>query len=195
VQGWLLFFCISLTILSPLLTLANVFIGYGAASLVAARFPGFMIATIIDSVLVLVIMALGIFAGVYLWGVKPGAVQIAKAYLIVLAVYAVLEVPLFLAALPSSATDRFTERSTIAVLRTLFYVGLWYSYLSKSKRVKATYFDGDASDFIGLNLNAPAPLDPGQHTPGHSRPDTVEPVSQAGAPIRAEKPDYGDTPS
>ena len=203
VTGWLLFFCITLTVFNPLFALRNISTGYGLASKVADRLPGLMTAEIIDSVFVLAIMALGIFAGVCLWGVKPRAVQIAKAYLIVLAVYAVLEVGLFLAVLPSSVADPFMGKSSIAVLRTFGYVGIWYSYLSKSKRVRATYSDAeggeysdaDGSEYIGLNLSARGPSDRARHTPQQSKPDTVEPVSQGAAPISEEKPDYKDTSS
>src|SRR5215471_14786810 len=105
VKGWLVFFCISLTILNPLFTLANLSNGYNAVSQVADRLPGLMTATVVDSVLSLVIMALGIFAGVSLWAVKPNAVQVAKLYLIALPVYSVFEVALFLAILPPRAGD------------------------------------------------------------------------------------------
>jgi len=190
VKGWLVFFCISLTILNPLFTLANLSNGYSAVSEVADRLPGLMTATVVDSVLSLVIMALGIFAGVSLWAVKPNAVQVAKLYLVVLAVYSVLEVPLYMAALPSSATDAFTAKCTMSVLRTLFYVGLWFAYLTKSKRVKATYFDADSSEYVGLNLGSPAPLDPTRDTPQPSKTDIENSISQATAPLSDEKLAY-----
>lgn len=153
VNGWLLFFCVSLTILSPLFTLANISKGYSTATKLADRLPSLMTATIIDSAVSFMIMAFSILAGVSLWSVRPNAVKIAKAYLIALLVYSVLEIPLFIVTLPSEASDAFMRQSTVAVVRTLLYVGLWYSYLSKSKRVKATYFDADDNDYIGLNLN------------------------------------------
>src|SRR5215831_16442532 len=134
VGGWLMFFCIVLVIISPLLTLINITNGFIAASRVADRLSGFMTAATIDSILAIIIMALSIFAGISLWSVRPNAVRIAKAYLIVVLVYAVIEVPLYMSALPSAASDRFMTKGMIIVLRTIAYVALWYSYLSKSKR-------------------------------------------------------------
>jgi hypothetical protein len=111
VKGWLLFFCISLTILSPLFTLANIARSFSAANRVEDALPGFMTANIIDTVLTLTIMALGIFAGAALWAVKPKAVRVAKLFLIVLPVYAVLEVALFLAILPSRALQAVSSKT------------------------------------------------------------------------------------
>ncbi|HKF55307.1 MAG TPA: DUF2569 family protein, partial [Blastocatellia bacterium] len=195
VKGWLLFFCISLTILSPLITLGNLASGCSAASRVADRLPALMTATGIDSVLAVLVMALGIFAGVSLWTVRPNAVPVAKLYLIVLPVYAVFEIALFLAILPPRVSDALTSRGTISVLRSLCYAGLWFAYLSRSKRVKATYFESEGygseyngSEYIGLNLSRPAPRDPARDAPPQ-QPKTgpVEPVNQAD-PISEEKP-------
>jgi hypothetical protein len=196
VKGWLLFFCISLTILSPLFTVAGLARGFSAGSRVEDRLPGFMTAMASDSVLAAPIMALGIFAVVSLWAVKPNAVRVAKLYLIVQPVYAVLEVALFLAILPSSATGTVIEKGTTSVLGSLLYAGLWFSYLSKSKRVRATYSfaeggeyaDADTSEYIGLNLSARGSADRAQSTPQQSKPgDSVEPVSPAAALNGEEK--------
>jgi len=194
VKGWLLFFCISLTTLSPLITLGNLASGCSAASRVADRLPALMTATGIDSVLAVLVMALGIFAGVSLWTVRPNAVPVAKLYLIALPVYAVLEIALFLAILPPRVSDALTSRGTISVLRSLCYAGLWFAYLSRSKRVKATYFESEGygseyngSEYIGLNLSARAPADRARYTPQQSEPDAVEPIGPAAPPIGEEK--------
>jgi len=194
VKGWLLYLCIGLTILSPLFTVANIARGFSAASRLADRLPGFMTAMAIDSVLAVLIMALGIFAGASLWAVKPHAVRLAKLYLILVPVCTVLEVVVSLAILPSRATATFTfiEKSTISVLGSLFYAWLWSSYLKESKRVKATYVerDGDGSEYIGRNLRTlPAPFDAAQDAPQQPTIDAVEPANQPSEPLSEEKRD------
>jgi hypothetical protein len=192
VKGWLLYLCIGLTILSPLFTVAGLGRAFSAANRAADRLPGFMTAMAIDSVLAVLIMALGIFAGASLWAVKPNAVRVAKLYLIVVPVYTVLEVALFLAILPSRATGTVIEKGTVSVLGSLLYAGLWLSYLKKSKRVKATYFErgGDGSEYIGLNLRTPrAPFDPARDAPKQPKMDAVEPVNQHSEPLSEEKRD------
>jgi len=191
VKGWLLFFCIGLTILSPLSTVAGLARGFSVASRVADRLPAFMTAMAIESVLAVLTMALGIFAGVSLWTVKPNAVRVAKLYLIVVPVYAVLDVALSLAILRSKAIDTLIE-STISVLGSIFYSVLWLSYLKESKRVKATYFErnGDGSENISLNnRKPPAPFDPAQDAPQQPTIDAVEPANQPSEPLSEEKRD------
>jgi hypothetical protein len=78
---------------------------------------------------------------------------------------------------------------------------LWFAYLSRSKRVKATYSEWDGpgneynaseykgSEYIGLNLSRPAPRDPARDAPPQ-QPKTdasVEPVNQASEPTSEQK--------
>jgi hypothetical protein len=152
VRGWLLFFCVGLTVLTPLYTMANLASGYSAVSKVADRLPGLMMAIMLDIIMGVIIMAFSILAGVFLWSVRPGAVKVTKAYLITLCLYSVLEISIFMAALPKGASDKFVSSATSGLLRTLFYAGIWFLYLIRSKRVRATYFDADDGDFVSLNL-------------------------------------------
>jgi len=195
VRGWLLFFCIVLVILGPLYTLGNLANGYTAASRVADRLPGLMTATIVDTIVSLAVMMLGMFAGICLWTERPSAVAIAKAFLLVRLVYSVFEISLFMAALPPAASDRFLGSATISVIKTLFFVGLWYTYLKRSKRVRATYSGSDPDDdeYIGLNLSGRGSLGlaPG-NLPG-TRAGGSEPVPPVGKPDQPGQPE--STPS
>jgi hypothetical protein len=154
VGGWLLFFCISLTMLSPLITLYRLLSAFGPVLRVSGTYPGLLVVTIIDTVLSVGLMAFSIFAGISLWRVAPKAVSIAKAYLISLLVYSVLVIPLvFLAGLPSRANAVMFQEGLIGLLRSFGYVAIWLSYLSKSKRVAATYYGDDGGEYTSLNLN------------------------------------------
>jgi len=75
---------------------------------------------------------LGIAAGLALFQVKPGAVAIAKASLVVSAAVDVL-----VYATPYSPRNRPPGDSTIVLIASLIYYGAWFAYLTRSKRVRA----------------------------------------------------------
>ena len=81
-----------------------------------------------------------VYAGLALWRIRPGAVRTAEIYLLCFLCYQGIAAVLpFLAGLPASANHGLTEAVYKNLTRGLLYFGLWYSYLNKSKRVKATY--------------------------------------------------------
>jgi hypothetical protein len=133
-------FCIALTILSPLLTFGSLASLYSKTSPYFDRFPGLLVIAVIDTFLSTGLMAFSIYAGVGLWLIRPGAVQTAKKYLLcILAYYAVAAVLPFMAGLPSTANETMIAGAVTNILRGIIYVAVWYSYLNKSKRVRATY--------------------------------------------------------
>jgi len=94
----------------------------------------------IDGLLNLVLMGLSIRAGIALWTVKPGAVKTAKNYLLIFLAYTGISVLLpFMAGLPTEVNDAMAPAIIESVFHALIFFGVWYSYLNKSKRVKATY--------------------------------------------------------
>jgi hypothetical protein len=81
-----------------------------------------------------------IYAGISLWRAIPTAPETAGKYFIVVALYAVVSV--FLPALVGVPEDIYKAMAGSALangLITVVYAALWYLYLKKSKRVKATY--------------------------------------------------------
>jgi Protein of unknown function (DUF2569) len=140
VGGWLLFFCISLTVFSPLITIVMGVASYSVAFQLLDRFPGVMAVTVIDTFLSLGLMAFSVYAGVSLWRVKSGAVQTAKRYLSCLLAYVVVAsiLPL-MAGLPSEANEGMILEIIKDASKKVFYVAIWYAYLNKSKRVRATF--------------------------------------------------------
>jgi hypothetical protein len=134
VGGWLLVFCIFLTILRPLtfipivVRLIQVLVGHGSL----ARREAAAVYLLINSALV----ALSIAAGLRLWQVKPRAVQWAKAVLLI-----------------SEATSiatwlgtNFAAKHYRATLPNSYFGGMgmvlmWFLYLSISVRVRNTYRD------------------------------------------------------
>lgn len=78
---------------------------------------------------------LGIAAGLALFQVRPGAVTLAKASLIFSAL-----VDIFVYATPYSPNNRPPGDATIILGASLLYYGVWFAYLMRSTRVRATYF-------------------------------------------------------
>jgi hypothetical protein len=90
----------------------------------------------------------GIFAGIQLWRVRPKAVRQAKLFLFSIRLFALADyafgaiwINIFTQeSIRASALSRFLSGQTaIALIQTTFYVVIWYLYLVKSQRVRATF--------------------------------------------------------
>jgi Protein of unknown function (DUF2569) len=158
VGGWLLLLCLNLTIFSPLLTLSNLVGNIKTANLYSTQFPSLFNFVVINTILAVGLMCFCIYAGVALWTVKNGAVKIAKTYLLVsLAVSVVEFLLLFTVKLPSKSYSILIGQGIRQIIRSVVYFAVWYAYLNKSERVKATYGDDmsvpEAKELSTLNLN------------------------------------------
>lgn len=140
VKGWLLFFCINLTILGPLLTMGSLIAGFAMSWKAFGEFPGLLVMLIVDTVLSLGIAGFGLYAGLQLWRVRSGAVLKAKKYLYCALGYHILGIGLpWIAGLPSEDTKAMIVEGIRDTMRGLIHFAIWFSYLNQSKRVKATY--------------------------------------------------------
>jgi hypothetical protein len=127
VRGWLLLLCILLTIWNPA-TLALAAAGRvgnaGATTTFALTLLGIQ----------LVVTGVGVAAGLALWHKRAGAVELAKASLVLSA----LEVIGRLSTRAGLSEAPPGTRLPLA-LALVAYNGAWYLYLEKSRRVRATY--------------------------------------------------------
>ncbi len=140
VKGWLLLLCLSLTIFTPLVTAYSLAVGYSQASPHFDTVPGLGSLFLMEGLLSGGLMVYSIFAGVYLWTIRPNAPDFAKGYLKAVMAYAVLACFLpFFTGLPTSASTAVAAAAVIQLIRAIIFVGIWTSYLNKSRRVKATY--------------------------------------------------------
>ena len=126
VGGWLLLFCVDLTILSPiengLQLLKDVTSEYNPLQLIVRI--AFSVAP----------FGYGIFAGIMLWLVRPKAVRHAKTYLIISLCTALLESGLAVIESKGHLPSFFEPVTAIAS-----FVIQW-TYLLQSRRVRNTYF-------------------------------------------------------
>ena len=137
VRGWLLVFCLSMTV-RPLITVYTVLVLLPAFTSPTDPFAillGYYCMTIL-------IVAFGLYSAFLLWTVHKNAVITAKVNLVVMLIYWIL-LAFFPFLLPS---DR--RESGLATYFGIFqhqllsgvgYFVIWFSYLSKSKRVANTY--------------------------------------------------------
>ena len=140
VGGWLLLFCVGLTILSPLVTLSTIVVGFGESPEVFDEFPRLRIIMLAETVLCGTMMAFSVYAGICLWTIRPGAVRIAKCYLLcLLGAQTISAILPFAANLPAEANEAMLGEVAKDSIRTVIYVAIWYSYLNCSERVRATY--------------------------------------------------------
>jgi hypothetical protein len=132
VRGWLLFFCINLTVLTPLGIMGE----YGAAGMDIESIRGISI----DGLISLAFAGFSIYVGVCLWRVRPGAVKKAKVFLwCIVALNAIVALLTFMAGLKLSANGTMIHETLIKFVAGAITVLVWLAYLDSSKRVKATY--------------------------------------------------------
>lgn len=140
VQGWLLLFCLVLIIGTPLGTLYNLTTSYKDSAEYFTMFSGLERMFYIDGFVSLLLIILSIRAGIALWTRKVGAVRTAKNYLLIFLIYSGLAIVLpFTVGLPEEINEFMIPGIIKSTLQSLVFFGVWYWYLSVSKRVKATY--------------------------------------------------------
>ena len=145
IRGWLLFLCINLTLIIPFSSI------YEASSALGMYLPGasslqFFIFRqslayhlgVIAATSFLAIFSF--YAGLCLWQLKPNAVKTVKLFLIsqlllMMLLMTLRPVMVFtLGASPGSFADTIPR-----LIPFLSYFGVWYAYLSFSRRVHLTY--------------------------------------------------------
>jgi Protein of unknown function (DUF2569) len=140
IGGWLLFFIVSLTIITPAF---QGYIVYNECKLYRTMPSSLLFSVLaVDWSMRAILIVLGFYAGIQLWLVKRGAPRLAKTYLAaVFAQQVVLLLMGFWIANKVAATPENIGSVIMEPLRSLIYVVIWYSYLNKSQRVAATYPD------------------------------------------------------
>ena len=127
VRGWLLVLCVLLLVWQPInLSLTTA----GRLESLSLRGPGFAVVLVAR----LFAAALGIAAGLSLFQRRPGAVTIAKASLVFSAAVDVL-----IYATPWYPNNRPPGDATLILIASVTYYGLWFAYLSRSRRVHAIF--------------------------------------------------------
>ena len=139
IKGWLLLFCISRTIGSPLLNsyfLITLFLKLGEYIYV----PEVLTYYLIHTWVLVIETAFGMFAAIRLWTIRTNAVKTVKIYLIVS--FGLIMFTMFIPLLAGYGLVFFTEslkNNLTNIIRRLILNMIWYAYFSRSARVTNVY--------------------------------------------------------
>lgn len=140
VKGWLLWFCISLTILSPIVALAMMG-AMTAQSQSYLRIPGIRPYLAFLTVMTVILVIAGICIGVMVWRRRCGAHILARRFLLAsFAIGSALPLSIFgFVDIPSGNVGTVLGGMVVDTIKSAVPTFAWYFYLIKSKRVRATF--------------------------------------------------------
>jgi len=144
VGGWLLILIAYLVFLLPLRTLLGFFRVQGDLAGGQSMQKGFVLHTLIPWIAILCVAGMGLYAGIALWKVLPGAVRATKRFLFALLLFETIS---------ALVSHRAMSDRAWGLADDLLFFFVWYSYLVLSKRVANTY--PRAPRMIGLQNQQP----------------------------------------
>lgn len=140
IKGWLLLLCVCLTILDPVSAFIVLIAVTNATKPYFDQNPALFRLILIGGICNTCLIVFSVYAGLSLWRVAPNAVTIAKRYLVSAFLYSLFSIFLpAMVGLSEGSTPDSARTSSINNIITMAYPTLWYLYLMRSKRVKATY--------------------------------------------------------
>jgi hypothetical protein len=143
VRGWLLLLCVSLAILDPFAGFINIMAVTDTLKPYFDQDPALFKLVLIGGVCNICLLVYSMYAGMSLWRIAPNAVMSAKRYLVVLFHYSFFSIFLpQLVGLSEKTQTEIYKTSPINNLIVMLYASMWFLYMRKSKRVRATYGDG-----------------------------------------------------
>jgi len=142
IGGWLLFLCISLTIITPAYAALSLFMFWREVSPFFSNNPDLRTAFHFFVAGSVFVCGYGVYAGYRLWVLKSDAVAKAKTYLWISLCFSVFGTIAFIvmADLPTTGALAYLQTAGIKdVLKGFIPFAIWYAYLKSSKRVRNTY--------------------------------------------------------
>ena len=154
IGGWLLFFCVCLTVFTPLVgifALSTFFLVYHDPTLALQFFgPAIFKYKLLVSVAFLLSLGVilgGLYCGIQLLKKVPNAIKITKTFLVYGFLFSLFNVGIkyFIYHNIGSAEDsglysvNSNRELLVELSQAVIYFGIWYSYLTNSKRVKNTF--------------------------------------------------------
>jgi hypothetical protein len=139
-----MFLVLCMTIFGPLLSLFFVVFLLIGANMISKTSPEIEPFALAYAFVLAISTVWGLVSGVALWKVQPGAVGRAKKYLLYGAIPSVLILN-FLPYVFLTPAERGANEGASSVIWIVIFVGwffAWHSYLTKSRRVAATYPQG-----------------------------------------------------
>jgi len=147
--GWLLFFILTLVFIGPATRIFYFLGSYRHSLELILQTPHsnlHLAFYISEQLAAFAVRGYGLFAGIRLWRIIPGALGEAKRFLFYLAVFSVADYAtgaMFALLTPEvirvSALSQFLTGQIKPLVQNCGYAGIWYSYLLKSNRVRVTF--------------------------------------------------------
>lgn len=147
VKGWLLLLCVCLAILDPMAGIFNLMIITDVMRPYFDQDPALFNLVLVGGICNICLLVYSMYTGVSLWKVSLNAVIGAKKYFLILFHYSFISIffPQLFGLSEKTQTEIYKMNPLNNVI-IMLYAFIWYLYLRKSKRIKATYGeDGQTS--------------------------------------------------
>lgn len=143
IGGWLQFFCFSLIMLNPIVSLLGFKEEYKEVSKYSNILPGLKTLMLIDLAIGIPLIIFSILAGIVLLQRRRTAIKIVKIFLMTSVIFYISKTLYYLLyysqILPGGLNDKLVGECIKDGIKPIVYCAIWYSYLSVSKRVKNTF--------------------------------------------------------
>ena len=145
VGGFLLLFCVWLTIVSPLWTLGYMTNEWKTATSCFDSYPSLLTAYVFEFVGIVALLIYGVIVGCMIWSGNPHGRSLAQRFILVRS-FGYIILPIISYMLMADHFGEIMTASTIggeigSLLGNLFFFFVWWSYFKKAKRVRSTYGD------------------------------------------------------
>ena len=142
IGGWLVFFCIILTIISPLIVLGQMASTWEKARPAFVVYPSLRDACMWENLGITALLIYGFVVGCLIWNGNPRGREIAKKFLLI-RLFAFIGVEVIalvmMGNLPSEILGGGISGVFGSVFQALVFFLIWWFYFKKSKRVRNTY--------------------------------------------------------
>jgi hypothetical protein len=142
VGGWLLLWCVAITIIGPLLSISQNSMSWIQAQPAFDIFPVLKTAVLFENIALTILVIYGFIVGCMVWGGNPNGRELSKNYLIIRFVgVIVIEIItlLLMTDMPSEVVSEVAAEVVGIFPREVLYFLIWWFYFKKSKRVRNTY--------------------------------------------------------
>ena len=155
VGGWLAFFCVALTILSPLFALVSMANNWSQSEPPFGEFPILKTVLLWENFGSIGLLIYGFIVGCIVWSGNPRGRSIARQFLLI-RLFGFIGVELIallmMSGLPSEVVADGVGGVVVAVFTVVFQFLIWWFYFKKSKRVRNTYGDERALKAQGIRV-------------------------------------------
>ena len=137
IGGWLLLFCIVLTIITPLLSVTQIVSGYANTSITN---PAVKVATLIESGIAGLLHFYGFVTGCIVWSGNKNGIIYAKRFLLInlIGFFAIATSVALLFDAPD-ARHKVIGSYILLVPKEIAFFTIWWFYFKCSKRIKFLY--------------------------------------------------------